>query len=415
MTGAQRVSSPGWTRPDQLVAVLRRRWDAGSYLRAYATGQPWQPITLPIKGPAAGDLLDRLDHCRAWLTRFERDAAGWTLEYREVRGRQLGTNRLPARARVDSFDQLCKVLGTEEDVKTLDALAEATRSAVPSLVDWLSSHPMDALRHAEVWEQVLETVRWIAGRDTSRTYLRQIDVDGVDTKFVEQHHRLLDQILTVVLPAERIGEGAAATTFVRKFGFLEKPGYTRFRILDPGIAAGGWGFTEMSVRSDELARRDPGASRVYVVENEVTYLAFPAAPEALVVFGSGFALGGVVALPWLEGKEVFYWGDIDTHGFDILNRLRHRLPSVRSILMDRRTFLVHPRQWVREPSPTTRAMTHLNPEESALYHDLVEGTYGPSLRLEQERVRLSILTRALARSDPGCDGHAPPALRRCGQ
>lgn len=395
MTDARHGAGSAWTRPEQLVGVLRRRWDAGSYLRAYATGQPWQPVNLPVKGPAAGDLLDRLDDCRAWLARFERDAAGWTVTYKEVRGRQLGTNRIPARATVDSFDQLCRILGTEGDVKALDGLVDTTRSAVPALVDWVCSHPLLALRHAGIWEQALDTVQWIAERDTSRTYLRQIDVDGVDTKFVEHHHKLLDQLLTVVLPIERIDDGSAATTFVRRFRFLDKPGYTRFRVLDPSIEAGSWGFSEMSLRSDELARRDPGAATVFIVENEVTYLAFPPAPGAIVVFGSGFALGGVAALPWLENREVVYWGDLDTHGFDILNRLRRRLPSVRSILMDRHTFLAHSRHWVTEPSPTTRVMDHLEPEESVLYRDLVEGTYGRALRLEQERVRFSVLTEAL--------------------
>jgi hypothetical protein len=196
----------------------------------------------------------------------------------------------------------------------------------------------------------------------------------------------------------RIDEGPAAKTFVRRFRFLEKPSYTRLPVLDPGIAAGSWGFSELSVRSDELARRDPGASTVFIVESEVTYLAFPPVPRAIVVFGSGFALGGVAALLWLQDKDVAYWGDIDTHGFDLLNRLRSRLPSVRSILMDRDTFVAHSRQWVMEPSQTTRAMVHLEPEESAMYRDLVEGTFGPSLRLEQERVRFSIVMQALVQS-----------------
>lgn len=395
MTSARSSSGPAWTRPEQLVSVLRRRWDTGSYLRAYATKQPWQPVSLPVKGPAAEDLLDRLDDCRAWLARFERDAARWTVTYKEVRGRQLGTNRIPARATVDSFEQLCRILGTEADVKALDCLLDATHSAVPALEDWVCSHPMLALSNASSWEQALDTVQWIADHETSRTYLRQIDVDGVDTKFVEEHRKLLDQLLTVVLPIERIDDGPAATTFVRRFRFLDKPSYTRFRVLDPSIKAGSWGFSEMSLRSDELAQRDPGAATVFIVENEVTYLAFPPTPDAIVVFGSGFALGGVAALPWLEHREVVYWGDIDTHGFDILNRLRSRLPRVRSILMDRDTFLGHSRQWVTEPSPTTRVMDHLGPGEAVLYRDLVEGTYGRSLRLEQERVRFSVLTEAL--------------------
>ncbi|NOR71388.1 MAG: hypothetical protein GQ532_17115, partial [Methylomarinum sp.] len=33
-----------------------------------------------------------------------------------------------------------------------------------------------------------------------------------------------------------------------------------------------------------------------------------------------------------------YWGDLDTHGFAILSRLRHYYPQVKSILMDEKTL-----------------------------------------------------------------------------
>ncbi|MDE3205658.1 MAG: DUF2220 domain-containing protein [Acidobacteriota bacterium] len=180
-------------------------------------------------------------------------------------------------------------------------------------------------------------------------------------------------------------------TFTRPARLLDKPTYTRFRTPDGGPV----GYTEMTVRTDELAARPPGISTVFVVENEVTHLAFPSVPDAIVVFGSGFALGGMATLPWLPDKEIVYWGDIDTHGFDILNRLRSRLPSVRSILMDHRTLLAHREQWVTEPVPTNRLLPHLTVDEQALYQDLVEGTFGPALRLKQERVRFCLLHDAL--------------------
>ena len=143
---------------------------------------------------------------------------------------------------------------------------------------------------------------------------------------------------------------------------------------------------------DLASKKEP---RLFVVENEITYLAFPRVPDALVVFGSGFGLASLRPLPWLVGKEIVYWGDIDTHGFDILNRLRSRFDSVRSILMDEATLLAHRSQWVTEPSPTDRPLANLTEAESALYGDLVEDRFGAAVRLEQERVRPSLLEREL--------------------
>ena len=55
-----------------------------------------------------------------------------------------------------------------------------------------------------------------------------------------------------------------------------------------GLSGSGFcGFSEMTVRLDELATAPRGIARVYVVENEITYLAFPLTGDAMVIFGAG--------------------------------------------------------------------------------------------------------------------------------
>jgi hypothetical protein len=219
-----------------------------------------------------------------------------------------------------------------------------------------------------------------------------IDVEGVDTKFVEHRKTLLDNLLTSLLPAERIHAGHA--DFARRFGFRSKPDYTRFRLLSrqPGFPTG---ISEVRLRTDELAAFEPEASTVFVVENEITYLAFPTVLDSIVIFGSGFGLTVLNDLAWLERKQIVYWGDIDTHGFAILSMLRSQFPSVQSILMDHETLLTHPKQWGNERDPGNRALPHLTEPEEALYRDLIEDRYGHWVQLEQERVRFAMVRRAL--------------------
>ena len=109
-----------------------------------------------------------------------------------------------------------------------------------------------------------------------------------------------------------------APDFAARYGFLRRPGYVRFRM------AGGYrGFTELTVRVGEFTSAPEGVRRAYVIENEITYLAFPVPGGAMVIFGGGYAVPVLGPLGWLAGLDVSYWGDIDTHGFAILNRLRH--------------------------------------------------------------------------------------------
>jgi hypothetical protein len=396
-----RVRQTGpWTEPADILATLHRRWGSGRYLRAYARVDRWEPVRIPIKGPAPSELLDRFDEVRRWAAAFASGALGAgpgvRIEHRTVHGRSLGSSRVPARAVVPTFEELCSVLGTGDDVRAMDELLARTGERVPTLVPWMADHPMTVLERREVWTQVLATIEWVFSNDPRGTYVRHLDAEGVDTKFVERHRRLLSDLLTRALPVDRIDSSAGAGDFARRFGFLAKPVYTRFRILDASVSSFPPGVTELTLRTDEFARAEPSACTVFIVENETSYLAFPAFARAIVIFGSGFASGGLGGLPWLTQKEVVYWGDIDTHGFDILSRLRAHLPDVSSILMDRTTLLAHRPHWTTEPSPTAKRLEHLVPAEQTVYEDLIEDRFGVAVRLEQERVPFSSLRRALS-------------------
>ena len=43
-------------------------------------------------------------------------------------------------------------------------------------------------------------------------------------------------------------------------------------------------------------------------------------------------------MKWLKEANIFYWGDLDAHGFQILSEFRTNYKHVRSFLMDRKTF-----------------------------------------------------------------------------
>jgi hypothetical protein len=64
--------------------------------------------------------------------------------------------------------------------------------------------------------------------------------------------------------------------------------------------------------------------------------------------------------------------------------------------MDRGTLLAHQSQWVTEKTPTKAALGLLSLAEQAIYQDLVNGTFGLAVRLEQERVSFASLEHALS-------------------
>lgn len=145
-------------------------------------------------------------------------------------------------------------------------------------------------------------------------------------------------------------------------------------------------LSELALRSDELARLEVAPRGAVVVENEISYLSVDVPADGIVLWGKGFDVDQVGRLPWLTGVDLTYWGDIDTHGFAILDRLRAWLPQARSVLMDRETLLQHRDRWVVEDRPTAAALTRLTDDEASLYAELVADSLGRGVRLEQERI-----------------------------
>ena len=133
-----------------------------------------------------------------------------------------------------------------------------------------------------------------------------------------------------------------------------------------------------------------------VTENLVNFLALPERPGSLAIYGGGYGFSSLRDAAWLRDCEVLYWGDLDTHGFRILDELRAVHPHVVSVLMDEATLLEHRDVWGSEPQPSTAALTRLTDEESALYQALGNGTFGPAVRLEQELIRWDWAQQRLA-------------------
>lgn len=117
--------------------------------------------------------------------------------------------------------------------------------------------------------------------------------------------------------------------------------------------------------------------------------------KSLVIFGLGYGLQPLQRVAWLQQKSIYYWGDIDTHGFAMLDQIRHYLPQTRSMLMDRQTLLQHRSFWGSEKQPVERKLDRLNAEEQALYRELLNQSHATHLRLEQERIRFPLLLQAL--------------------
>ncbi|MGF1599848.1 MAG: Wadjet anti-phage system protein JetD domain-containing protein [Acidimicrobiales bacterium] len=451
MTGAGRTRTRApWTTSAELRAQVERLWARGQLGQAVisaavgdapadpalpagaADGRDGEgeerdddhveamgfPLRLRLRRPTSRELTDRFDEVRRWIDDLSTVSA-IRIERRRVNHRVLGANEVPAEAWVDSLDDALALAGLGSAAADLRRMAVVTQRRRQAAVALLRRRPVAMLAHFEVWERLLDLVDWIEAHPAPAVYLRQVDLPGVDTKLIEAHRAVLVELIDQAAPSAIVdGEASGVRGFERRYGFRSKPNLVRFRVLDPdrqppglrGATASDDGqrgplreVADVTVDAATFARLDPEVATVFLVENEINFLAFPLRRAAMVVWVAGFGTERLAAARWLDHRTLWYWGDLDTHGFAILDELRRRFHRVESFLMDRRTLLDHRHLWVSEGRQERRTLPRLTAEEADLYDDLRWDRLGERIRLEQERVGYRYLLAALDSMDPAVD------------
>jgi hypothetical protein len=377
-----------WTTRSDIVRQLGKLWDKGTILATLAGGEELFPRRMGLKKPTSTEMAERFSEVRSWISRLDGEAQQYRLVWRDIRHRTLGENTVPAEIWVDSLDDCLALIGKRREANRFTSVVALTGQRYPPLLAWLRKRPLHGLALVDDWPRLLDIVSWLERHPRPGIYLRQVDIPGVHSKFIENHRGVLTELFDMVLPADNIDDrGRGVTGFCRRYGFRDKPERVRFRILDPSLTLlSGAVDQDITVTAETFARLVPPVERVYITENEINFLAFPEVARGMVIFGAGYGFAIFAEAAWLHSCTVHYWGDIDTHGFAILDQLRGLLPATHSFLMDRDTLLTHKAHWGEEPRQNRGELSRLTATEQRVYDDLRFDRLAVRLRLEQERI-----------------------------
>ncbi|WP_426976389.1 Wadjet anti-phage system protein JetD domain-containing protein [Pseudarthrobacter sp. O4] len=375
------------------------------------------PRRRSLKRPTAAELRNDYAAARAWAAELSAATGHYSLETVDVGRTTIGSNQLPAAAMFATVEDEIAFAGkTRESVRFLDLVAGLSELD-PALRGWALKRPLQLLGLGGAALTAAQVALWLRDNPAPGIYVRQLSLPGVHTKFIENHRRVIDEMEAVLLegasaeaepealteasdvaedasvvadaPDTVLGAGAARTPaarFDRRHGFLHPPERVRFRLLDPETPLLG-GPDDVMVTAEAFGALRLPVRTVIVTENLVNFLSLPQRPRTLAIFGGGYGFLALRDAGWLRDCRVLYWGDLDTHGFRILDQLRAVHRHVASVLMDEATLLAHCDAWGSEPSPSRAALTRLTDEESIVYKSLGNDDYGSAVRLEQELIR----------------------------
>lgn len=385
-----------WTDFSDVRRKLLRKWDRGEFLAARLKNEPLV-LRYSLKKPGTKDWVERFDDTHTWLDALI--VAGkkycFEIESKEITHRQRGRNRFPQSVLFDSDEALFKCIGKLGSVHRFDDISDLILGSFPELKPWLEKRALVALAHYDDWPRIFAVLVFLKQHPRPGIYVRQLQVPAVDTKFIEKRRKLLSELLDLVLPEEAIDwDEKGVKRFEQRYGFLPTPLQVRFRILDPEHYISGLSDLQLTVQ--EFCKLHIDIDTVFITENEKNGLSFPEVKRGIVIFKLGFALTRLTDIDWLHSKKIYYWGDIDTDGYGMLDQLRAYFPHVESFLMDKQTLLAHHSQWVVDGTPSKRELQRLLPDEQEVYQLLLRDELAVQLRLEQEKVSYHLVKEQLA-------------------
>jgi hypothetical protein len=320
----------------------------------------------------------------------EKKGYGFSIDYQTIKTKSIGTQDLPVCIYFDSEKDFLRYLGKEKEVELFKNDWQSIVAQFPELKMWSIKNPQKIIQHHKKWEDILKVCHYFRKNPQPNLYIRELPIK-VHTKFVEENESIIRELLDIII-TPYIDE--KEKEFEKHFHLKYKEPLVRFRILDTKISQAFFsGLDDISIPVNQFEKLELPLRRVIIVENKTTLyttLTLPNMNDSIAIFGAGYSVCNLKNADWINRMELLYWGDIDTHGFEILSQVRGYFPHTKSILMDKTTFDKYFENDLGTPS-VIFADLHLNEQEKELYHLLKLNNW----RLEQEKIPVEYVNEHL--------------------
>ena len=307
-----------------------------AFLQSVVEGKTFDPIVIvgnkkpnDVMVMFEKELTELMEHSK------EKKGYGYTIEYQSVKTKKHGLQDIPTSiCFLTEYDYL-RFIGKEQTTANFRVDIGKGLFELPELKDWISKYPNKVLDNHNIWDDLLLVCKYFKTTPKPQLYIRELPIQ-VHTKFIERNKGIIKELLDIII-AEQVN--VEETRFEPHFNLKYDEPIVRFRVLDENISEKCFsGTNDISLPISQFKSIDISVHTVYIVENKMNMLTFPLKRDSIVLWGHGFGVDILKNVEWLRSKRIFYWGDLDAHGFLILSELRKHFPQVESFLMDRETF-----------------------------------------------------------------------------
>jgi hypothetical protein len=381
--------------PDEIKQQTERWWP--QVLQSHIQGESFFPRTIDRIGKVrSGDVRQQFEKVQNEVEHLfsqskNEKGIGYKVETAGVNFRRTGSHELPDRIVLESLQDYLFVTNKKKQwsvfVKNLDLIL----TTLPVLKEWASKNLLWLSKNEVEWNNILLVCHYFLSVPQPQLYIRQLPIE-VHTKFIEENAPLLQSLLDFLIP-DHIRERRSKKIAERYFLQYDEP-LIRTRVLDDSLSFQN-GIKDLSISLSSFHLLNLNCKRILISENKMNFLTLPDVYSSVAIWsGGGFSISYLKGIEWLADKEIYYWGDIDEHGFLMLHQIRTYYPQTKSLMMDRQTFTLFEKYAVTTSASFKGELSLLNHEEQITF-DLIRSVAQRN-RLEQERIPQSYVVETLA-------------------
>ena len=361
-----------------------------SYLRDIISDNPFNPVVLRGEKTKPATTV-ALHKAIALFQQYEKTELrkGWTIIWEDWSSKKLGKQKWASKIIVDTEEDYLFLLHKEQEIAAFKIQLHNLLSWQPAIQSFLIDKPERVLDLKEVWSDIQKVVDYLLLHDVRHHYIRSIPVP-VHTKFIENYRSVIFAILKTIAPEKY---STTANSLDELLLLKQKPHLYPIRWLDKTMAAQFMHGMELTgVTADWLKQINWNIEEVWLIENETNLWLIPERKNAIAIFSRGYATHTLKEIPFLHNTRLYYWGDLDEDGYEMLNAMRGYYPGIQSVCMDEATLLQHANELGRQSATyKTSSLPHLTQQEHAAFNIL---KYHNG-RLEQERIRQDYVAEVL--------------------
>jgi len=357
-----------------------------AYLQSIVEGESFTPIIIVGDKKPNEDTVKFEEELMDLIScSKEKKGYGYTIEYQTVKTKRHGIQDIPTSISFKTEYDYLKYVNKENDAAKFKKDITSILSSFPELKDWIYKYPIKVIEND--WESLLKVCKYFKAIPQPHLYIRELPIH-VHTKFIENNSGIIRELLDIII-ADYVN--IEERKFEARFNLKYDEPLVRFRLLDEAISHQLFGgIDDISIPISEFQHLSLPIQTVYVVENKINMLTFPVKRNSIVIWGHGFGVDIMKNVDWLKTKKIYYWGDLDTQGFQILSEFRFHFKQVQSFLMDRYTF---DKYYEGDKGTVTNVEKELclTAEEK----DMFEYLKANNLRLEQEKVPFDYIMKSI--------------------